>query len=52
MILDNTNLNNYPLLGHLNSNIHSIMGLMNMAINIFETHNAAATIMFTLLQTL
>jgi len=28
------------------------MGLMNMAINIFETHNAVATIMFALLQTL
>jgi len=25
---------------------------MNMAINIFETHNAVATIMFALLQTL
>lgn len=52
MILDNTNLNNYTLLRHINSYIHSIMGLMNKAINIFETHNAAATIMITLLQTL
>lgn len=51
MVLDNTNLSNTSILRHITSYVQYVMGLMHEGIHFFETHNTAAIIMLTFLQT-